>query len=71
VHDSSDAASHLKWRKSSYSGPTNDCIEVRDQHDILEVRDSTDPRGAVLGFSYDAWNAFTSGVRAGEFQSRC
>jgi hypothetical protein len=37
---------HDAWRKSSHSGPDTDCVEIH--HDLLSVRDSKNPDGAVL-----------------------
>ncbi|GGU58046.1 DUF397 domain-containing protein [Lentzea flava] len=47
------------WRKSSYSGATEDdnCVEVSLAHDAL-VRDSKNPSGGVLTFSSAAWKNF-------------
>ncbi|MFD5825123.1 DUF397 domain-containing protein [Lentzea sp. NPDC060358] len=47
------------WRKSSYSGATEDdnCVEVSLSRDAL-VRDSKNPSGGVLTFSPDAWENF-------------
>jgi hypothetical protein len=47
------------WRKSSYSGGTedSDCVEVSLAHDAL-VRDSKNPSGGVLTFSSAAWENF-------------
>lgn len=59
-----------EWRRSSFSGPTNDCVEVRSMHSHLDVRDSKDPEGAMLTFTAQAWRAFVGAVRAGEFLSR-
>ena len=33
----------------------------------MQIRDSEDRHGAVLGFTSDEWNAFLAGVRDGEF----
>ncbi|SFD58756.1 DUF397 domain-containing protein [Streptomyces aidingensis] len=52
------------WRKSSYSGVENGCLEVRD--DVMEsvpVRDSKDPEGADLIIPNAAWQAFVNLVR--------
>ncbi|WP_327677414.1 DUF397 domain-containing protein [Kitasatospora sp. NBC_00458] len=60
--------SAARWRKSSFSGPDNECIEVADGFSgVLPVRDSKDPQGPALVFSAAAWAAFVAGVRAGEF----
>ena len=36
----------MEWRKSSFSGSSGDCVEVRQ--DLAEVRDSKDPNGSAL-----------------------
>ncbi|AXI78348.1 DUF397 domain-containing protein [Peterkaempfera bronchialis] len=57
------------WKKSSYSGGNNNCVEVTgtsgDAPQVL-VRDSKDPHGPKLGYSGMAWSAFVSALRAGE-----
>ncbi|MFC3899241.1 DUF397 domain-containing protein [Lentzea rhizosphaerae] len=47
------------WRKSSYSGATEDdnCVEVSLSRDAL-VRDSKNPFGGTLTFSSTAWENF-------------
>lgn len=57
------------WRKASYSSTNGGaCVEVAGNlPGIVAVRDSKDPAGPVLGFSPQAWAAFTGGVKAGEF----
>jgi hypothetical protein len=47
------------WRKSSYSGGTedSDCVEVSLAHDAV-VRDSKNPSGGVLTFTSAAWRNF-------------
>ncbi|GAB2850376.1 DUF397 domain-containing protein [Lentzea nigeriaca] len=51
------------WRKSSYSGGTEDssCVEVSLAHDAL-VRDSKNQAGEVLAFSTSAWRTFIATV---------
>ncbi|WP_031518831.1 DUF397 domain-containing protein [Streptomyces sp. NRRL F-5123] len=56
------------WRKSSYSGSTNDCIEVADDlTGVIPVPDSKDPQGPTLAFSPEAWSAFVAGLKRGDF----
>ena len=53
------------WRKSSYSGQGNTCVEVaKNVPGTVAVRDSKNPSGQVLRFSADAWQAFVSGIKA-------
>ena len=51
------------WRKSSYSGGDNNCVEIATTGANVAVRDSKNPGGGVLSFSPGAWQAFTAGVR--------
>ncbi len=52
------------WRKSSYSGSGNDCVEVAtDIPGVVAVRDSKDPGGPVLVFSRTAWRTFLADMR--------
>jgi hypothetical protein len=54
------------WQKSSVSG-NNACVEVSRDREHVWVRDSKNPRGAVLGFTREEWAAFLAGVGRGEF----
>jgi hypothetical protein len=54
------------WKKSSHS-TTGDCVEVRRERGVIQVRDSKCPRGPVLEFTDSEWLAFVAGVTAGEF----
>ncbi|MFC0866205.1 DUF397 domain-containing protein [Sphaerimonospora cavernae] len=56
------------WRKSSYSGSGDNCVEVA----VLAsggraVRDSKDSDGPVLTFTPTEWHAFISRAKDGEF----
>ncbi len=56
------------WFKSSFSSNGGDCVEVSpDFPGIVPVRDSKNPQGPALVFPADAFAAFVSFVRAGEF----
>ncbi|MEU0517131.1 DUF397 domain-containing protein [Streptosporangium sp. NPDC006007] len=66
------------WRKSSFSGNGQNCVEVALTDELAEakygdlaslflVRDSKDPRGPVLAFTPSGWDAFLGGVKQGEF----
>jgi hypothetical protein len=50
------------WRKSSYSGGDNNCVEVGTTGTRVAVRDSKNPSGAALNVSASAWRAFTRGL---------
>jgi hypothetical protein len=58
-----------RWRKSSYSGTTGgNCVEVaQNLPGAVAVRDSKDPGGPKLIFTPGEWDAFTTGVKGGEF----
>ncbi len=56
----------LEWRKSSYSGGGNDCVEVAFTGDGAAVRDSKNPAGGALTLSGPEWDALLAAARAGE-----
>lgn len=56
------------WYKSRRSGGGDNCVEVAfaaDGH--VGVRHSKQPEGQLLVFTPSEWEAFTGGVRDGEF----
>ncbi|MEU7878141.1 DUF397 domain-containing protein [Microbispora bryophytorum] len=61
--------SGARFRKSSYSGATNDnCVEVATNlPGTVAVRDSKDRSGPVLVFTPSEWSAFITGVKNGDF----
>jgi hypothetical protein len=63
--------SNARWRKSSYSnGQDGDCVEVADGvPDVVPVRDSKAPGGAVLLIGAVAWTRFVGTVGTARFQA--
>jgi hypothetical protein len=68
-----DAQDHLRradWRKSTYSANGSTCVEVaRNLPGIVAVRDSKNAQGPALIFPPAEWQAFTAGIRGGEFDT--
>jgi hypothetical protein len=60
----------LQWRKSSHSGSGNNCVEVASMAAAVAVRDSKDPDGGHLVFDAGDWEAFITGIKRGEYNSR-
>lgn len=59
--------SNRKWRKSSRSYGSGECVEVTTpSRQRIDVRDSMNIRGAVLTFSSTQWNTFVASLRSGE-----
>ncbi|RZQ63175.1 DUF397 domain-containing protein [Amycolatopsis suaedae] len=58
----------LVWRKSSYSGGGNDCVEVAFTGDGAAVRDSKDIEGGSLTFSPSGWLGLLDAVRSGSLR---
>jgi hypothetical protein len=56
------------WRRSSLSWGNGNCVEVGGlSRDLIGIRDSKSPKGAVLGFTVAQWDAFLADVRNGKF----
>jgi hypothetical protein len=51
------------WRKSSYSGTNNDCVEVANA--LNAMRDSKRPDGQVLEVGRAGFAAFIAAVKTG------
>ncbi|WP_280389637.1 DUF397 domain-containing protein [Nocardia wallacei] len=60
--------SGAKWFKSSRSAGGKECVEAAFlDGGMVGVRDSKNPTGPALVFSPSEWDAFTAGVKGGEF----
>jgi hypothetical protein len=58
----------LQWRKAAASNGTGACVELASgDSGAVHVRDSKDPRGAVLTFTRREIAAFLNGAKGGEF----
>ena len=61
----------VRWRKASYSSSNGSCVEVGTKStpdgDMFLVRDTKDRAGGLLAFTTAEWDAFTAGVKDGEF----
>jgi hypothetical protein len=57
------------WHKSTYSSDQGgNCVEVTDLNEGGHaIRDSKDPTRSILTFTTVQWSAFTTGIRAGDF----
>lgn len=61
----------VTWRTSSWSGASNNCVEVAHlPGDRVAVRDTKDRTRSAHLHTAPAWAAFLSSVRAGEFGAR-
>jgi Domain of unknown function (DUF397) len=66
--------SQAEWRTSGDSDDDGSCVEVafvpgskEGSEHVIAVRDSRNPDGPKLIFTPAEWDAFTAGVRDGEF----
>lgn len=50
------------WRKSSYSGGGNDCVEVALLAERVGVRDSKNPDAGALSVSPSGWRGLLGAV---------
>ncbi|MFI6227934.1 DUF397 domain-containing protein [Micromonospora echinospora] len=56
-----------EWRTSSRSGGNGACVEVRYADHAIQVRDTRDRQGPVLGFGPAQWIGFVEDVKASTF----
>ncbi|MFJ9441450.1 DUF397 domain-containing protein [Kitasatospora sp. NPDC101235] len=55
-----------EWQKSSYSGSSNACVEVRAGDGIIELRES-DEGDVIVRTTRLKFAGFLQGAKAGEF----
>ncbi|MEU7764924.1 DUF397 domain-containing protein [Nocardia sp. NPDC049190] len=56
------------WRKSSFSNPSGNCVEVAEAaNGQVAVRNSRNPEGGVIFYTRPEIDAFVRGAKAGEF----
>jgi hypothetical protein len=56
------------WRKSRYSNPSGDCVELAKLPDGgIAMRNSRDRSGPVLTYTRAEFDAFMHGVKKGDF----
>lgn len=62
--------SDITWRKSTYSGGQDECLEIADglpTGSPVPVRDSKRPDGPYLLFPASSWAAFVAVVKGSRY----
>jgi hypothetical protein len=57
----------LTWLKAQLSGSNGQCVEIASTDDKVAIRDSKDPGGPILIYTFAEFKAFLHGARNGEF----
>jgi hypothetical protein len=56
------------WIKATASGGNGNCVELRQSHEAVELRDTKQQgKGPTLGFTKAEFAAFLDGAKKGEF----
>lgn len=61
-----ERSQEIAWRRASRCA-NGECVEVGSRDNLILLRDSKEPAGAVLAYSQEDWIAFVTAVKAGEF----
>ncbi|GGN11440.1 DUF397 domain-containing protein [Lentzea pudingi] len=56
------------WRKSSYTAPDNNCVELAVGEVETALRDSKHTDGGSFAVSADAWATFLEHAKSGGFR---
>ncbi|WP_280460788.1 DUF397 domain-containing protein [Nocardia carnea] len=68
--ESSSKPSAIAWRKSSFSGPNGNCVELSQlPGDLIGMRNSRDPQGAVLSYTRAEFATLLRDIKGGRFDS--
>lgn len=59
----------LKWFRSSKCD-AGSCVEIAALDTAILIRDSAEPRRALLTVGHDTWQDFVSALRVGAFDVR-
>jgi Domain of unknown function (DUF397) len=59
--------SRAVWQRVGEEPVEHGAVEVAFVDDLIGLRNSADPQGAVLVFTQAEWDAFVAGARDGEF----
>ncbi|KAA2258812.1 DUF397 domain-containing protein [Solihabitans fulvus] len=54
------------WRKSSYSGNENNCVELVVRSADTSIRDSKQPAAGTLTFGREPFAVFLASIKAGD-----
>jgi hypothetical protein len=58
----------MEWFKAQASNPSGNCVEVSfGPGGSVHVHNSRDPEDSLLPFTWQEWDAFIAGAKAGEF----
>jgi hypothetical protein len=61
----------LAWRKAQSSIGNGACVEVAPAGNMIALRDSKNPKGAILMCTVAEWGAFLDGAKKGDFDDFC
>ncbi|RCW37478.1 uncharacterized protein DUF397 [Halopolyspora algeriensis] len=60
----------ITWQKSSYSGPSGNCVEVGFTIEAIGVRDTKARQGGQLTLAPARWHSFLTALKHGTYDRR-